>query len=266
MVKRGILIASFGTTAAETWDKTLGAVAREVRERFPNIPVYEAVTSGIVRRVLAKRGQKTLDVPAAFRQMAAEGIRAVTVLPTFVIRGIEYDRLAADCAEARREGYLREILLLPPLLDRPGDLVRAAEAVLERQGTLPSDAAMVLMGHGTDHSGDFAYGALDCTLRELGQGKVLAATVEGQLGFESVLRRLGEREGIRRVVLRPFLITAGEHTKSDMAGEGEGSWKNRLAAAGYEADCVLEGLGEIPAIREMLIGRLAGPEEFVNPL
>ena len=44
-----------------------------------------------------------------------------------------------------------------------------------------------------------------------------------------------------------------------MAGEDEGSWKNVLTAAGYQVDCVLEGLGEIPAIRQMYLERLASP-------
>ena len=70
------------------------------------------------------------------------------------------------------------------------------------------------------------------------------------------ISRLGARSS-RRVILRPLLLTAGEHARSDMAGEDEGSWKNVLTAAGYQVDCVLEGLGEIPAIRQMYLERLA---------
>ena len=43
------------------------------------------------------------------------------------------------------------------------------------------------------------------------------------------------------------------------AGEEEGAWKNVLTAAGYQVDCVLEGLGEIPVIRQMYLERLASP-------
>ena len=49
MVKKGILLVSFGTAAAEAWEKTLGLLAGEVRESFPDVPVYEAITSPTIR-------------------------------------------------------------------------------------------------------------------------------------------------------------------------------------------------------------------------
>ena len=52
MVKKGILLVSFGTAAAEAWDKTLGLLAGEVRESFPDVPVYEAITSPTGSRVM----------------------------------------------------------------------------------------------------------------------------------------------------------------------------------------------------------------------
>lgn len=256
MVKKGILLVSFGTAAAEAWEKTLGLLAGEVRESFPDVPVYEAITSPTIRQMWAKRGWNMPDVPGALEEMAAHGVEAVTVLPTFLIAGMEYQRLVLDCG--RRAERFSSFLLAPPLLDRPQELVRVAEILLERQSPLPEDTALVLMGHGTNHRGDFAYGAMDCVFRELGQPNVFVATVEGYLGLEGLKKRLEERTP-RRVILRPLLLTAGEHARSDMAGEDESSWKNVLIAAGYQVDCVLEGLGEIPAIRQMYLERLASP-------
>ena len=258
MVKNGILIANFGTTVAETWEKALEPIAGEVRARCPDVPVYEAVTSPTIRRVLAARGREVPDVSAALERMAADGVEGVTVLPTFIIAGREYERLVLECG--RRAEKFRSFRLAPPLLDRPGDLVWAAQAVLERQGPLPEDTALVLVGHGTDHRGDFAYGALDCVFRELGRPDVFVATVEGYLGLEGLKKRLGEYAP-KRVILRPFLLTAGEHARSDMAGERADSWKSVLTAAGYGVDCVLEGLGELPAIRRMFLERLVFPAQ-----
>lgn len=252
MVKNGILIANFGTTVAETWEKALEPIAGEVRARCPDIPVYEAVTSPTVRRVLAARGRETLDVSAALERMAADGVEGVTVLPTFVIAGREYERLVLECGR-RAEGFC-SFRLAPPLLDRPGDLVRAAQAVLERQGPLPEDTALVLMGHGTGHRGDFAYGALDCAFRDLGRQDVFVATIEGGNGIGGLLRRLAACN-LRRVVLRPLLMTVGDHVKNDMQGEQPGSWKNRLAAEGFRVSCLPEGLAELPSIRDYILGR-----------
>ena len=46
---------------------------------------------------------------------------------------------------------------------------------------------------------------------------------------------------------------AGDHANNDMAGDDEDSWKSVLNKEGYETECVLEGLGQIPAIRELYV-------------
>ena len=55
------------------------------------------------------------------------------------------------------------------------------------------------------------------------------------------------------MILTPFMIVAGDHARNDMSGEDEDSWKNQFQAAGYEVDCCLKGLGEYPAVQNMLI-------------
>ncbi len=249
---QGVLIASFGTSHRDSREKTYGAMLQEARERWPHLPVREAVTSGIIRGKLAREGMAALDVPSALGQMAAEGVTQVMVLPTFVIDGREYGRLLEDCRKtaAPFEG----LTLAPPLLNSPAGLEAAAKVVLDRQGPLPEDTALVLLGHGTGHRGDFAYPALESVFRELGHPWVLVGTVEGYQGLAGVCCRLGELSPRpSRVVLRPFLFTAGDHAKNDMAGEGEGSWKNVLVREGYRVECVLEGLGELPGIRALLL-------------
>jgi len=246
----GILIASFGTAVTDKIEDTIGAVERRAAEKWPGVPVYRAFTSGMVRRKLEKSGVFVDDVPAALRRMAADGVTRAEVKNTFVMAGTEYARLAEDCKE-QRENF-RELRVSPPLLDCPGDLTAAARLVLERHPALPGGTALALMGHGTGGRGDFAYGALDCAFRDMGYNNVFVATVEGGAGLDSLRRRLRDYAP-RRVVLRPLLMTVGDHAVNDMAGDGEGSWKNVLAGDGYEVSCVLEGLAEIPGIREYIL-------------
>lgn len=249
----GILIVCFGTTHLDSWEKTYGAIFRDAREKYPGVPVYEAVTSGVIRKKLAETGRKTQDVVSALQRMGEAGISRVLVLTTFVIAGIEYDRLLEDCRRAAPQ--FAALSVLPPLLDCPAGLEQAAKAVLSRQGEIREDTALVLLGHGTGHRGDFAYPALECAFRELGEERVLVGTVEGYQGLASVRRRLAKLRP-QKVLLRPFLFTAGDHAKNDMAGEGEGSWRTALTRDGCQVDCILEGLGEIPAIRKMFLDRI----------
>jgi len=248
----GILIASFGTAVTGKLEDTIGAVERRAAERWPGVPVYRAFTSGMVRRKLEKSGVQTDDVPAALRRMAADGVTQAEVKNTFVMAGTEYTRLVEDCKD-QRENF-RELRVSPPLLDRPCDLTAAARLVMERHPDLTGDTVLALMGHGNNSRGDFAYGALDCAFRDLGRKNVFVATVEGGTGLESLRRRL-QNYAPRRVVLRPFLMTVGDHAVNDMAGDGEGSWKNVLARDGYQVTCVLEGLAEIPGIREYILDK-----------
>ncbi len=57
----------------------------------------------------------------------------------------------------------------------------------------------------------------------------------------------------KRVVLRPLMIVAGDHANNDMAGDEEDSWKSIFEAAGYEVECVLEGLGQLPEIQQIFV-------------
>ena len=38
-----------------------------------------------------------------------------------------------------------------------------------------------------------------------------------------------------------------------MAGDEDGAWKKTFEDAGYEVTCNLKGLGEMPAIQELLV-------------
>ena len=54
----------------------------------------------------------------------------------------------------------------------------------------------------------------------------------------------------------PLLLVAGDHSVNDMAGDEEDSLKRRLEAAGFTVSYSLRGLGEIPAVREMICRRV----------
>ena len=49
------------------------------------------------------------------------------------------------------------------------------------------------------------------------------------------------------------MVVAGDHANNDMAGDEEDSWKSQFEAADYEVECILKGLGELPAIREIYV-------------
>jgi sirohydrochlorin cobaltochelatase len=61
----------------------------------------------------------------------------------------------------------------------------------------------------------------------------------------------------RKIILRPFMITAGDHATNDMAGPDADSWQSILTEAGFEVQPVLEGLGSNDAFANIFVEHIA---------
>ena len=182
--------------------------------------------------------------------MIADGITEVIVQPTHVINGIENDLMKEDALAFKN--HFERITFGDPLLTTQQDHVEIVNAICQEFSDLPSDCALILMGHGTSHYANDVYAALDYRFKDLGHDNIHLATVEGYPTLENVIRLVKE-QGAKKVILTPFMIVAGDHARNDMSGEDEDSWKNQFQAAGYEVECCLKGLGEYPAVQNMLI-------------
>ena len=257
--KKALLAVSFGTSYLDTLDKTIGAIERELAAAFPERTVRRAFTSGMIIRKLARRdGTVVDDVPAALERLAGEGYTDVTVQPTHLMNGDEYDKLAAQAAPFA--GRFERLALGAPLLTALEDYQAVGRALLEELPAPAGDTALVFMGHGTGHYANAAYAQLEYLLHDWGREDILIATVEGYPGFEELKRRLAERPQVRKLLLMPLMIVAGDHACNDLAGEEEDSWRSMLTARGYETTCLLRGLGEYPGIRAVFTAHAARAE------
>ena len=119
-------------------------------------------------------------------------------------------------------------------------------------------AALVYMGHGNDY---FPSGGAYLQFAEIlgamsAKTNVYIATVEGFPNLDNVISDL-QRDGVKKVLLKPFMTVAGDHAKNDMAGDEKDSWKNILTAAGFEVVVDLVGLGENDAFAAVFAEHLA---------
>lgn len=250
MAGKAVLAVSFGTSHLDTLEKTIVPIERALAERLPERTLRRAFTSGIIRKKLEGRDGLLIDsVDRALERLAAEGFDDVTVQPTHILNGDEYDKLLRQ-AQPFREKFAR-LAFGRPLLTDLDDYRETAGALLAHLPPSVGDTALVLMGHGTEHAANPAYCQLEYLLHDLGRGDVLMGTVEGYPGFREVLRRLEERPEVKKIRLYPFMIVAGDHAKNDLAGEDPDSWKSLLEEKGYGVSAVLAGLGEYPEIRDI---------------
>lgn len=248
-MKQAILAVSFGTTYPDTLEKTIAATEAALAEACPGWPVYRAFTSGMILKKLRQRDGVEIDnVAQAMARLEREGYTQVAVQSTHVMHGEEYEKMLAQLEPYK---LTMEIAVGAPLLHAQSDYEAVADALLSWL-PLPADGeALVLMGHGTAHFANSAYAQMEHVLQSRCP-RIYIATVEGYPTLDSVAEQLQRQPEIRRLTLAPFMLVAGDHARNDMAG-GEDSWKEVLEGKGYEVACILQGLGECPAIQKLFV-------------
>ena len=269
-----ILIVSFGTSFNESRVEDIGGVEKAVAAAWPDWSVRRAFTSQIiVNHILARDDEKLDNVQQALDRAVANGVKNLVVLPTLLMRGAEYDE--ATSFVRRYVDKFETVRIAEPLLGRSdasdADKESAVKAVVaeavrvagyESLGTAASGGvAFVLVGHGTSHAASVAYSQTQAKLGELGYDNVWIGTVEGKpesTELQAVIDAVAAA-GYKKVVLRPFMVVAGDHAHNDIAGDDEDSWKSRFVASGkFESvDVQIAGLGRIAAIRDLYLSRLA---------
>jgi sirohydrochlorin cobaltochelatase len=104
-------------------------------------------------------------------------------------------------------------------------------------------AILVYMAHGNEHWSVGIYGEAAKMMRELYPDVITyIGAVEGYPGLKDVSGYLRGAIG-GKIVLKPFMIVAGDHALNDMASDAEDSWKSVLTRQGFEVIPVLKGLG-----------------------
>lgn len=248
-MKKAILAVSFGTSYPDTLRKTIAATEQALAEAFPDWEVRRAFTSGMIIRKLKERdGVEIENVHQAMHRLEEEGYTHVAVQSTHVMHGEEYEKMLSQLEPYRMR---MKISVGMPLLHSEEDYFCVAKALLNWLPPLEKDEALVLMGHGTTHFANSAYAQMEHMLQARCD-RVYLATVEGYPTLDSVERQLAKRPEIRRLMLAPFMLVAGDHARNDMSGD-EDSWAEQLKQAGYTVRCILQGLGECSAIRELFV-------------
>ena len=249
--KKAILVVSFGTSHAETRDKTIGAIEKDIAAAYPEYEVRRAFTSGMIIKVLANRDGIMVDnVSEAMEHLVEEGFQTVIVQPTHVINGDVNNEMVA--VVRRYMDQVDEIKIGEPLLTNTEDYQKVVRAIMDQFSDLDDNEALVLMGHGTGHHINTVYAVLDCQFKAMGYPNVFIGTAEAYPDIFAVAKQV-RLYNPRKIILLPLMIVAGDHACHDMAGDGDDSWKSIFEGAGYEVRCILKGLGEFQGIRNIFL-------------
>jgi sirohydrochlorin cobaltochelatase len=257
-VKQAILVVSFGTTYADTRKVTTDAVTGKIQAAFPGYEVRQAFTSRIIIKTLADRDKIKIDTEKqALDRLKADGYDEVVVQPLHIEAGDEYAKLLKVVAEY--EKAFTKITLGRPLLyytgqegEKPDDYLIAIKALRTQLPKLGKTAAVALLGHGGVNPANAAYAALQLKLEDAGCQNVFVFTVEGYPALDNLKLKLKQNK-IKKVILAPFMLVAGDHARNDMAGAEPDSFQSQLRKAGYQVESRIQGLGENPAIQAIYV-------------
>lgn len=250
-MKTAILLVSFGTRYKEARENSIEAVYNDIAKANDGIKVYQAYTSPKIIKKLAFEGINIYNIEEAVDKAIEDGIENLKVVSTHIIPGHEYNKMCAILAPFKRR--FKKIDIATPFLYKEEDCERAVK-VLERLIDFKSDCAYILMGHGTDAEANVRYAQMNTAFEKAGHKNVCIASVEEHPDIYDAIEKLNGT-GIKKVVVQPFMLVAGDHARNDMAGE-ENSFVTILNENGYETEAVIKGLGEYPQFREIYVRKV----------
>ena len=242
-MKKTILVTSFGTSHRDTREKCLDLIQREVEEKYGSENVERAYTSRIIRRIIEKNeGIHIFDQEEGLKALKDRGFEKIITMSLHILDGIEYSKLDDKFGKISK-----------PLLADDEDFEKIVEN--KEFNDLEGNDAIVFMGHGTESEADYAYQKLQEEYLKAGKNNIFIATVEGKVTIKDVIEKM-KGKGFKKILLKPFMIVAGDHAKNDMSSDDEDSWKTILKNEGYEVTSVLKGMGEYEFIRKMFMDKL----------
>ena len=253
-----ILVVSFGTSYNDSRHITIGAIEDAIRETYPDYDVRRAFTAQIIIDKLAERDGIVIDnFEQAMDKLVEEGVQKVIVQPTHLMAGYEY----TDVLNSLQSDYADKfdaIVLGDPLLTSDEDYSAVVEAICDATAAYDDgQTAICFMGHGTEADSNEDYTHLQQVLTDAGHTSYFVGTVEATPTFDDVVEA-AQAAGFTRAVLRPLMVVAGDHANNDMADtEDPDSFASKFIAAGFEVECVVEGLGQLVAIDDIYVRHVA---------
>ncbi len=280
--KVAIVVAAFGTTYPSGLKQIIN-VFNTIKNSFPHTKVVITFTSNIIRHIWKKRQKEAakwekMGVPkeiiyvkniiATIGDLIENGYQTIIVQPLHIYPGEEYldvlsyvRGLNSITTIKKKWMPIHKLVVGRPLLGTFGprydyhkDIEIAVKALKDDiELAKKKNACLVYMGHGNEFFPTSIYAETQKMFRKLYPDvQTYVGTVEGYPSLDDTLKALKHCKK-KNVVLKPFMVVAGDHAHNDMAGPSKDSWKNRIEKEGFNVIPVLEGLGAKRKIAEIYV-------------
>ncbi len=246
-----LLVLSFGTSFNDSRRLTIGAIENSLESAFPDYSVRRGFSANIVIDHINRRDNILIDdIDAALKRAVDNGVKNLVVQPTHLMNGIEYNEIV-DKTAAYSDAF-EKVVFGAPLLTSDEDFERVEKAIVDWTSEYDDgNTAICFMGHGTEADSNYVYEKMQKLLKDNGHTNYFIGTVESSPTLDDVMNAV-KSGGYKKVILEPLMVVAGDHANNDMAGD-EDSWKTAFEDEGFEVECLLRGLGENEAIRQIYV-------------
>ena len=257
-----LLVVSFGTSFNDSRRQTIGAIEKTMADTFADYSVRRAFTSQIIIDHVQKRDNVKIDnLTEALDRAVNNGVKTLVVQPTHLMNGFEYTDVVEELGNY--SDAFEKIAVGQPLLTTDEDFEKVIGIITDATKEYDDgETAIIFMGHGTEADSNGVYAKMQEMITADGFENYYIGTVEATPSLDDVVKAAKDG-GYKKVVLEPLMIVCGDHANNDMAGDEEDSWKSVFEKEGFEVECVLRGLGELPGIQEMIA---AHAQEAVDSL
>lgn len=254
MGKSAIVVVSFGTTIADSRRETIERFGEYLQNIYPAYDIFYAFTSRIVaNRIWKNEGVQIHNEQTIMHHLVAEGYDEVVLQSLHLIPGYEYEKMVQIVMHWNQRGTFRKIKIGRPLLrfigqegERPDDYQKLLDILMD---SCPKDenAALLLVGHGTKHTAQAVYSALQLKAWTMGLKNMFVTTIEGFPELTETMTELKEKN-IRKVILKPLFFVAGDHVLNDIFGDDDDTVSSILKKWGFEVEEDWEVLGNMDAV------------------
>jgi len=283
-----IVLAIFGTTVPSGL-QAIFHVKERIQKKFPGTEIRVAFTSNMIRKTWHKRQhdeafkKENPAVPAdlffvkgplaTIADLQDEGFTTILVQSGHITLGEEYldlvsyvEGLKAITTIKNKNRPFVKLAVSRPALGTMGtthpyveDIKSVAKALaLDAKKAKEKKSALLYMGHGNEYfpsSGAYLE-FVDVMNTMYPETKSYVATVEGFPNLETVIKQM-KKDKVTKVLLKPFMIVAGDHALNDMAGDTTSSMKSVLIKSGFEVTALVEGMGEQDTFADIFVDHLA---------
>ena len=235
-MKKGILIVNYGSDYAETRATSTDMFYKEIREQYPDIPVFQSFTN-----------PRIINMPAEKRR--AEGLSTVEV------PGPEYYKAALTLKKYKDAGKFKAMHSTKAAVVELEDAEPVAEAMVNSVKFDP-EKGYILLAHGTADIADLLYVKIQDAIRAKGYPYVYMALLKGKPGLSEAIGSLQSDRYSGEVTIVPFMIGAGYSVRSTLDANTD-PFLGRIKAAGFKTKSIFKGVAEYPEFRKIYYDKLA---------